>query len=237
MKNQTCIIVEDEQLAIDLLLSYVEKIPFLSCAGAFPNAIEAYSFLYENSVDIIFVDIDMPGMKGTDFVKSLRRNYKIIFTTACEQSALEAFELNAIDYLTKPIEFNRFIQALNKATLYNISTSENKTNAGKLFIKVDGKIINISLNEILYIQGMQRYTQIFTKNNKYTSLTSLFKLSEHLPKDKFLRVHKSYIINIDNISCIEGNMIKINNETIPISKGKKDQFFKDLDENIDILYL
>lgn len=174
-------------------------------------------------------------MKGTDFVKSLHRNHKIIFTTACQEHALEAFGLDAIDYLTKPIEFNRFVQGLNKATMYNMSVSDNKANAGKLFIKVDGKIINIPLNDILYIQGMQRYIQIFTKDKKYTSLTSLFKLSESLPKDKFFRVHKSYIVNIDNISSIEGNIISINSEMIPISKGKKDQFFKDLEENTDIL--
>lgn len=236
MKKQTCIIIEDEQLATDLLLSYIEKISYINCLATFPNAIEAYTFISENDVDIIFVDIDMPGMKGTDFVKSLRGDYKIIFTTACEQFALEAFDLDALDYITKPIEFSRFVKALNKATKYNIPVTNNKTEAEKLFIKVDGKIINILLDDILYIQGMQRYIQIFTKDdNKYTSLTSLFKLSESLPKDKFLRVHKSYIINVDNISSIEGNIIRINSKIIPISKGKRDKFFKDLAENKDIL--
>jgi len=235
MKNYTCIIVEDEQLAIDLLLTYIEDIPYVQCVGTFPNTIEAYSFLNENNVDIIFVDVEMPGMKGTDFVRSLNRKYNVIFTTAYENFALEAFELNAIDYLTKPIKFNRFIQAVNKFTMYDTPIAANKTNVGKLFIKVDGKIINIPLNEILYIKGMQRYIQIVTKDNKYTSLTSLFKLSEHLPKETFLRVHKSYIINVNNISSIEGNIIRINDEIIPISKGKRDKFFKDLEENVDIL--
>jgi len=235
MKNYTCIIVEDEQLAIDLLLTYIEDIPYVQCIGTFQNTIEAYAFLNGNNVDIIFVDVEMPGMKGTDFVRSLNRKYNVIFTTAYENFALEAFDLNAIDYLTKPIKFSRFIQAVNKFTMYDTPIAENKTSVGKLFIKVDGKIINIPLNEILYIKGMQRYIQIVTKNNKYTSLTSLFKLSEHLPKETFLRVHKSYIINVNNISSIEGNIIRINDEMIPISKGKRDQFFKDLEENVDIL--
>jgi len=155
--------------------------------------------------------------------------------------ALQGFSFtNDHPDVTITLESGRF--ELPAPAIVDISESDDATNFRAKYtiplnwiIKVDGKIINIPLNEILYIKGMQRYIQIVTKNNKYTSLTSLFKLSEHLPKETFLRVHKSYIINVNNISSIEGNIIRINDEMIPISKGKRDQFFKDLEENVDIL--
>lgn len=239
MNNNTCIIIEDEQLAIDILLTYIDKIPYVSCLGVFSNAMDAYTFLTTNVVDILFVDIEMPGMKGTEFVKILNRNYKIIFTTAYDEYAMNAFELNAIDYLLKPIEFNRFLQALNKAMMYNLPNGDSRQvgKVDKLFIKVDNKILNIAMSDILYIQGMQKYIQIHTKGKKYTTLLSMFKLLESLPSESFFRVHKSYIVNVNNISSIEGNMIRINDDMIPISKGQKESFFKGIHEKADILNL
>lgn len=240
MKINTCVIIEDEQLAIDLLLSYIDKIPYVSCIGVFSNALEAYSFLANNVVDILFVDIEMPGMKGTEFVQSLNRPYKVIFTTAYDSYAMDAFDLSVIDYLLKPIEFSRFVQAINKASMYSLNSTKEYNidkieKLDKLFIKVDNKIINLALKDILYIQGMQKYIQIHTKEKKYTTLLSMFKLIESLPSESFFRVHKSFIVNVDNISSIEGNMIRINDDVIPISKGQKESFFKGLEEKTDII--
>lgn len=238
MNKITCIIVEDEQLAIDILTNYIDKIDNLTCLGTFFNASEASVFLLQNKVDIIFVDIELPDMKGTDFVKSLMGKEKVIFTTAYESYAIDAFNLNAIDYLTKPINFNRFVQAINKTHLFEQdSSSENTKNRNKLFVKVDNKIVNITLEDILYIKSLQKYVAIYTKSGEYVTMTSMYKLLESLPESMFFRIHKSFIVNIDHISSIEGNFVRIEKEIIPIAKGQKSVFLNQIKETRNILLL
>lgn len=235
---KTCIIIDDEKLAIDLLLNYIGKVNNLSCSGIFYNAAEASVFLLENKVDIIFVDIELPDMKGTEFVKNFGNGMKIIFTTAYESYATEAFDLNATDYLTKPISFSRFLQAINKTLLFeHKQNEENAANRHKLFIKVDNKIINLSMDEILYIKSLQKYVAIYTSSNEYVTMASMYKLLESLPKDTFFRIHKSYIVNIDNISSIEGNFVRIGKVTLPIAAGQKSIFLNQIKDTHNVLLL
>jgi len=239
MKEYKCIIVEDEKLAVDLLQSHINKIPYLNCVGVFTNVMNVYSFLLENQVDIIFMDVEMPRIKGIDFIKTLNNKYKIIFTTAYEEYAVEAFAQSATDYIIKPIEFTRFLQAVNKAAtqvvIPEVEKEEEKNNIDKLFVKVDNQIVNILLEDIRYIQGMQKYVNIHTDKNKYTTLISMSKLMELLPKDSFFRVHKSYIVNVNNITSIEGDYVKFDKDVIPIAKGQRRTFFQGINNNIKIL--
>lgn len=237
MEEYKCIIIEDEKLAVDLLQSHISKIPYLNCIGVFTNVMNVYSFLSENEVDILFLDIEMPRIKGIDFVKTLSNKYKVIFTTAYEEYAVEAFAQQATDYLLKPIEFPRFIQAVNRAVAqsFNQDVDKEKNTLDKLFVKVDSQIVNILLDDIRYIQGMQKYVNIYTEKNKYTTLLSMSKLMESLPKQSFFRVHKSYIVNVNNITSIEGDYVKFGRDVIPISKGQRKTFFEGINENSNIL--
>lgn len=237
MKEYKCIIVEDEKLAVNLLQSHISKIPYLNCIGVFTNVMNVYSFLSDNEVDILFLDIEMPRMKGIDFVKTLNNKYKVIFTTAYEEYAVEAFAQSATDYLLKPIEFPRFMQAVNRATSQTVckSIDKEKSNIDKLFVKVDSQIVNIPIESIRYIQGMQKYVNIITEKNKYTTLLSMSKLMESLPNESFFRVHKSYIVNVNNITSIEGNYIKFDKDVIPIAKGQRKSFIDGIKQNSNIL--
>lgn len=236
MNPFTCIIIEDEQLAINILKGYIDQITNLVCLGSFYNSLDANEFLQKNNVDILFVDIEIPGMKGTEFVECLNKDYKVIFTTAYENYAVSAFELEAIDYLVKPIPFKRFMKTINKIIRIGDNEHIEKNNSiDKLFIKIANKILNINIKDILYINSMQRYVQIHTRDNTYTCLLSMYKLLESLPKEDFYRVHKSYAVNLNHIDYIEGNYIEINKEKIPISKAQKEDFFEYIHNKKNIL--
>jgi len=238
-----CLIVDDEPLAIDLLESFIQKIPFLNIIGKCSNAFEAIELLQQEKIDLIFLDIQMPNVTGIDLVKSLSKLPLIIFTTAYSNYAIDGFNLNAVDYLVKPIPFERFLKAVNKAYEYyqfhnkSIKSEEKSKHDSSLdsnfiMVKADYSLIRIDLKDILYIEGLKDYLKIFIKNQKpILTLNSLKKYEEYLPSEHFVRVHRSFIISLSKIEAIQKHRIIIANERIPIGDNYKTEFYKKIEEN------
>lgn len=234
-----CIIIDDEPLAIDVIAEHVEKTDFLSLKKSFTNPVQAFNYLLENRIDVIFIDIQMPDLSGIDLIKKLEYKPCVIFTTAYDQYALEGFKVDAIDYLLKPVDYPEFLKAVNKAKKWILANNEIKsikTDQEFLFIKSEYKIIRIELNSIKYIEGMSEYVRIHRENAKaIMSLLSLKMLQEQLPSEKFMRVHKSYIVNLNKISEIENNNILFdNNCIIPVSKMYREDFLAYVNKNFMI---
>ncbi len=225
-----CLIVDDEALARKGLEKYVMEIDFLELKGICKNAIEANSIINQQKIDLLFLDIEMPMLTGIDFLKSLKDSPKVIFTTAYSNYAIESFEFDVIDYLVKPISFERFLQAANKAhKRIGIENPSPKTQepakekeAEFIFIKTDKQLVKVFLDDILFVQSMQNYSRIVTKETAHLTLVPLKKVSEILPDSEFLQVHKSYIIAKSKVEVILGNQIIIGEHKIPISRGIKD---------------
>ncbi len=237
MNELTCLIVDDEELARTLLENYVTRLPYLNLVGKCSNPIEALQLLQNQSVDLIFLDIQMPEMIGTDFLKSLSQKPMVVFTTAYAEYALEGYELNVVDYLLKPFPFERFLKAVNKASdLAKLKSkeggnstisSESSTNEKNyILVKSEHKVHRIFFDDIQYIQSMQEYVAYFTPNGRILSLGSLKKLETDLPKNQFLRIHKSYIISKVKVSTLEGNMVHIGKEKIPIGASYREGVLK-----------
>ncbi len=237
MKKYQCLIVDDERLARELIKSHLEKIPYLELHDMCANAIDAMSILQSQSIDLLFLDIQMPNLSGIELMRLLNKKPATIFTTAYSEYALEGFELDVVDYLVKPIEFERFFKAVSKAvermsqksvapTLPSLPPPNSSKEADYFFIKSDYKIIKINLADISYIEAEQKYVRICTDVQSYISLISMSKILESLPQGKFIRIHRSFIVNIDRIDSIEGNMIKIKEQKLPISKGQKEAFME-----------
>lgn len=230
-----CIAIDDEPLALKQIASYIEKTPFLELVKYFSNALDALAEIQEYDADLLFADINMPDLNGLDFVKSLKNPPKIIFTTAYDEYALEGFKVDAIDYLLKPIGYPDFLKAANKAKewfdLKNNKQDTVDSNDEFLFIKSEYRILRIDYNNIKYIEGMKEYVRIHTTNEKpVMSLMSLKKLSEQLPKDKFMRVHKSFIVNLKQITTIERSRIIFDEKVyIPVGDQYKEEFQKYVD--------
>jgi DNA-binding LytR/AlgR family response regulator len=233
----TVIAIDDEPLALQLVSGYIEKTPGLKLAGSFDNPLDASQFLNNEAVDLIFVDIQMPDLSGLEFTRSLVRGSKVIFTTAFDKYALEGFRLDVVDYLLKPFSYEEFLTAVNKAR--KLITLEQKAgvnvvaNSQFLFLKSDYKIRRINFNDILYIEGLKDYVKVFIQNNPkpVLSLTSLKLLETKLPAEKFMRVHRSFIVNLEKIDTIERSRIVFGKVYIPVSGQYKDQFQKYLDRN------
>ena len=234
-----CIAIDDEPLALKQISSYIDKTPFLELTQSFSSAIDALSTIKTEEVDLLFVDINMPDLNGLDFVKSLKTPPKIIFTTAYEQYALEGFKVDAIDYLLKPISYPEFLKAAQKAKeWFELTSAKNDTVASNnefLFIKSEYRILRIDYKNIKYIEGMKEYVRIHLTNDKpVMTLLSMKKLSEQLPNEMFMRVHKSYIVNLKQITTIERSRIVFdNNVYIPVS----DQYKNDFQHYIDNYFL
>lgn len=232
-----CVAIDDEPLALTVLEGYIQQTPFLELTGKFTNPVKAFNFLSENETDLLFVDIQMPDLTGLDIVSKLRTKPLIIFTTAYSQYALEGFKADAIDYLLKPIDYPDFLKAVNKAKdWFNAkapATENVQTTPDFLFIKSEHKIIRINFNDIKYIQGMSEYVQIHLTNSKpIMSLLSLKSLETVLPENMFMRVHKSFIVNLQKINIIERNEIVYDNGVIiPISQQYKTKFQEFIDKN------
>ena len=232
-----CILVDDEPLALNLLESYAIQIPNLEVAGKFTHPVKALEFLQTNPVDLLLIDVQMPDLNGLELVTQLSVKPLIIFTTAYSQYAVEGFKVDAVDYLLKPIDLPDFQRAINKATeLLELRSTKNtniETNKEFLFIKSEYKIIRINFGEIIYIQGMSEYVKIHLTGRKpVMSLLSLKALESQLPQSMFMRVHKSYIVNLQKINMIERNEIVYDDGTIiPISQQYKDAFQAFLDKN------
>jgi len=236
MKIRT-IAIDDEPLALQLVSDYIRKTPFLELVGSFDNPLDAFDFLSETDVELIFVDIQMPDLTGIEFTRSLQEDHKIIFTTAYEKYALEGFKLNAVDYLLKPFSYEEFLKAAGKARklceLEDRSQPTIETNNQFLFLKSEYKIRRINFNDILYIEGLKDYVKVYIKgeDKPILSLNSIKSLEQKLPEEKFMRVHRSFIVNLEKIETIERSRIIFGKIYIPVSDQYKDKFQEYLDKN------
>jgi two-component system LytT family response regulator len=228
-----CIIVDDEPPATRILENYIEKVYFLEKVGVFNDSLKGLEFLNSQNVDVVFLDIQMPQLTGLQISRIISKDVKVIFTTAYPDFALEGFELNAIDYLLKPIAFERFYQAVSKlssdpkAEVINSSTSE------FIFIKTDGKnkFQKLLLNDILYIESLQNYVCVHTAIQKIITHSSLKNVIESLPRDEFVQIHKSYVVSLKQIVATDNFSVFISNEELPIGATFKEAFFELIGKN------
>ncbi len=225
-----CIIIDDEPLARKGLKEYIADVDFLHLVGEFDNALKATEPLSRGEVHLLFLDIQMPKISGLDFLKTLQHSPPVIFTTAFPQFALDGFELNALDYLVKPISFDRFLKAVLRAKEYYEIREVNATDAGQVrsaidyfFIKADNKLVKIRFDEILFIEALQNYVVIHTNEKKYITYLTFKSVEEYLSASLFIKVHKSYIVAAGKIDSIEGNNIRIGTHHIPISRNLKEE--------------
>ena len=238
------IIVDDEPLAQDVLETYIEKIPELNLVKKCSNALEANEALAENDIELMFLDIQMPQLTGIDFVKTLAHPPLIIFTTAYPNYAIEGFELNALDYLLKPISLERFMKAVNKATeqleLRKRESSDNaggekKTGTDYIFVKADKKLVKINYRDILYIEGLKDYVIIRMEEGRVITLQTMKSLEDKLPQHMFKRIHRSYIVNLEKINAVVGNMVEVIEKNqakhLPIGKNYRDELLEIINKN------
>ena len=224
------IAIDDEPLALQRLIRYIEKTPFLELAGSFDSALNAMEFVEKEKIDLIFLDIQMPDLSGTEFVRTLKNAPKIIFTTAYEKYAIEGFKLDAIDYLLKPYGYEEFLIAAQKARKYiNLENATEQTVESTnefLFVKSDYKTKRIIFNDILYIEGLKDYIKVYLWNDTkpLLSINSLKTIEQKLPPSKFMRVHRSFIVNLNRIEIIERSRIVFGKVYIPISDQYKEKF-------------
>lgn len=219
-----CIVIDDEPLAISIIKNYLKSINNLELIGSYSNPIEALNSIENNEVDVMFLDINMSQMNGLDFLKTLTVRPLVVITTAYREYAVESFDLDVLDYLVKPIPFERFVKAINKITnrfnVLNDKPNENALiNEPFIFLKVDKKLMKIMLNDILYIESLKDYIKVITKLGDYLVHKSMTSISEELPKDNFIRIHRSYTIAINKITSIEGNSVEIGKRRIPIGRN------------------
>ncbi len=221
MQKFTCIIVEDEPLATEVLQDYVAEVPFLDLKASFSDALFATEYLQQQTVDLIFLDIHLPKLKGLDFITTLKHPPQIIITTAYHEYAIKGFELNVLDYLLKPIEFNRFMKAVNKLNHIdhlNLNTFERKS----MFFNVNKKNVKIFLDEILYIESLKEYVRIVTPSKSIITKFQLGQIESLLSNQDFIRIHRSYIISKQKIDAYTATDVEINGKLIPIGRGFKD---------------
>ena len=233
-KKIKCLVIDDEHPARDVLEKHISGVEALELAGSCTNAVEALSFLQSNTVDLLFLDIQLPHILGTNFIRTLKNPPKVIFTTAYRKYAIEGFELNAVDYLLKPISFDRFLQAVNKIFELNlqgnakVNSSENQSEPAQpfLYLRVDRKMIKVLFDEILYIEGLRDYIRIYTASKTIITKHLLASLEEMLPSDAFLRIHRSYIISISKIDSFNSDTIEIGKKELPIGRLFKHDVIK-----------
>lgn len=220
-----CAIIDDEPLALELLSNYVKKTPFLNLTGGYNSAIAAIKDLKTNPVDVIFLDIQMPELSGLEFAKILPKETKIVFTTAFNKYALEGYKVDALYYLLKPIAYEDFLAAANKAMDWfsMMKKTETYKRDGFMFVKSDYKLVSVRLNSILYIEGLKDYVRIYLDNgDKILSLMNMKKLEDYLPKPEFMRVHRSYIVHMTKIQMVDRFRMVFGETYIPISESYKD---------------
>ncbi len=217
-----CLIVDDEQLARQIIIEFISKIPQLEVAASCKNALEANIVLQKEPIDLLFLDINMPDLTGLDFLQSLTHTPPVILTTAYEEYALKSYEYNVVDYLLKPFSFHRFLKAINKLPVSQKGFGAATEPVASLNIKANNKLYRINKSDILYIEGLKEYLSIFTvKGEKLVTLDSLKKYEDLLGPDGFARVHKSYIVALQHIQYLEGNFLQVKNKQIPIGKSYK----------------
>ncbi len=231
MKNISCAVIDDEPIARDILVDFIAQDDRLSLQGNYKNAKEALKGIMTQPVELVFLDINMPGLTGFQFLKTMTNPPAVIFTTAYREHAMEGFEANAIDYLLKPIAIERFLLSVNKAWKFlrppvvevaNV-VAENE-NDDFFFVKADGGLVKILFEEILFIEALKEYVKIVTKERFVITYHTISGLEEKLPTGKFYRIHRSYIVNIKAITSIEGFTVKIDKHELPISRNERDAF-------------
>jgi DNA-binding LytR/AlgR family response regulator len=233
LEKISCLAVDDEPPALTVLQQYITAVPGLELAGTCNNAVEAMSFIQQHHIDLLFLDIQMPQLLGTHFIRTLNNPPKVIFTTAYRKFAVEGFELNAVDFLLKPISFERFIKAVNKVMDTRLAASSgatpaesNKETDHHLYFRSDRKMIKVALDEILYIESLKDYIKVITPGKTIITKQSISSLEETLPKDKFLRIHRSFIISLNKIESFNSEMIEIAKKEFPISRMYKHEVEK-----------
>jgi DNA-binding LytR/AlgR family response regulator len=217
----SCIITDDEPVARKGLRGYIEKIDFFELAGLCEDALQLNNMLKQQTVDLLFLDIEMPYISGIDFLKTAINPPKVIFTTAYEQYAMKGYEMDVLDYLLKPISFERFLKAANKAHDYFLP--KQTAAAQYMFVKADSKLEKVVFDEILFIEGMENYAGIYLPGKKIITHATLKSLQEKLPASKFIQPHKSYLVNINAISSIGGNILHVGTYQVPMSKYQKEE--------------
>lgn len=226
MQQYNCIIVEDEPLAAEVLQDYIGQVPFLKLKGVCADAIYAMEVLQKEKIDLIFLDIHLPKLKGLDFIKTLKHPPHIIIVSAYHEYALQGYEYNVIDYLLKPVEFSRFLMAVNKLKYHDtVETIQFSSPAGErpyLFFNVSKKKVKIFLDEVLYIESLKEYIRIFTKAKSVLTKFQLGQIEELLAKNNFLRVHRSFIVAKDKIEAFSATDIEINGKLIPVGRSYKE---------------
>ena len=218
-----CVIIDDEPLAIKVVENHLKEFQNFEVIETFNNPIEALSLLEKGNVDALFLDINMPKMNGLDFIKTLNSKMNVVITSAYREYAVESFDLNVLDYLVKPIPFNRFLKTINKITqqVYlqkGIQKEEDSSNESFIFLKVDKKLIKIKFEDILYVESLKDYIKVFTTSGNYLVHKSLTSMTEELPDSNFIRIHRSYTIAIDKVKSVEGNLVEIATTKIPIGR-------------------
>lgn len=226
-----CIVTDDEPMARKGLQGYIEKIDFLDLMAVCENAIELNSALKKQPVDLLFLDIEMPYMTGIEFLKNLQAPPKVIFTTAYDKYAIQGFELEVLDYLLKPISFERFLKSANKAYDHFKINANAEPEQDHLFVKADSKLEKIRFDEILFIEALENYIGIYTSNKKLITHSTLKALADKLPPQKFIQPHKSFIVAIDKINSIEGNILHVQQYQVPISKYQKEEVLERIVNN------
>jgi len=231
-----CLVVDDEPLALDILEDYISKVPFLTLVKTTTSAIEGLSLVQSDAIDLVFLDVQMPELTGIQFLKIINGKCDVILTTAYSQYALDGYELDVVDYLLKPIAFDRFYKAAQKVLQNNGNghaayqePSPTANNHDFIFVKTEHKIQKIYLDDILYIEGLKDYISIFTKTERIITLQNMKKMEESLPAKSFIRVHKSYIVAVGKIESIERSRIQIGDKIIPIGDTYREYFFKQIE--------
>jgi DNA-binding LytR/AlgR family response regulator len=222
-----CLVVDDEPPALEVLRKYIESVPSLALAGLCGNAVEALAMIQQQSIDILFLDIQMPQILGTDFIRTLTNPPKIIFTTAYRKYAVEGFDLDAVDYLLKPISFERFLKAVNKTMKTSLkqpgysdgtAVNENEIVNTHIHFRADRKILKVALDDILYFESLKDYIKVVTKTKTILTKHSISSLEENLPELVFLRIHRSYIIAVNKIEYFTNEIVGIGKQELPISR-------------------
>ncbi len=221
-----CLAVDDEPPALEVLKKYITSVHTLELAGTCADAIEAINFLQQTQVDLVFLDIKMPELLGTDFIKTLKNPPKVIFTTAYRKFAIEGFELDAVDYLLKPVSFERFLKAVNKAmelphhppAVVNTRDQKVLQVPESIYFRSDRKMVKVAMDEILYVESLKDYIKVVTKNRTIVTKHAISSLEENLPRNNFLRIHRSFIVALDKIDSYSAELVEIGKQEIPISR-------------------